>query len=77
MGSQVEFLKVGGFFRSERVQKINRLIEIEKYLADNNMISSDENTDWYSQAVCIEIPVPEKYMKIMQQSEENKTFKKK
>ena len=77
MGSQVEFLKVGGFFRSERVQKINRLIEIEKYLADNNMISMDENTDWYSRAVCIEIPVPEKYMKIMQQSEENKTLKKK
>ncbi|CAF0987210.1 unnamed protein product [Brachionus calyciflorus] len=38
VGNQVKFLKIGGFNRSERVNKINRLIDIEYYLSDNKKL---------------------------------------
>ncbi len=77
VGSQVEFMKVGGFFRSERVQKINRLIEIEKYLMENDMLSTDIDVELAHQMTTIEVPISEKYTKMLQQSEESKTLKKK
>ena len=33
------FIKIGGFNRSERVNKINRLIEIETYLRDSGVLA--------------------------------------
>jgi len=38
VGNQVSFIKIGGFQRSERVKKINRLIEIESYLKEKNLL---------------------------------------
>jgi hypothetical protein len=38
---------MGGFNRMERVNKLNRLIEIEQYLIDRNML---ESTDLSSSA---------------------------
>jgi hypothetical protein len=77
VGAQTEFLRVGGFYRSERVQKINRLIEIEKYLSDNDMLSTEADAELSSHVATIEIPISEKYTKMMQQSEESKALKKK
>lgn len=38
MATQVKFLRIGGLNRSERVGKLNRLIEIESFLSENNML---------------------------------------
>lgn len=40
-------MKIGGFNRSERVNKINRLIEIEQYLNERELLVNlnDQNGD--------------------------------
>jgi enolase len=38
VANQVGFVKIGGFYRSERVSKINRLIEIEEFLKERDLL---------------------------------------
>lgn len=49
VGCQATYLKIGGFNRAERVAKLNRLIEIEQYLAEKNMLLSSSFNEQASQ----------------------------
>lgn len=41
VANQVGFLRIGGFNRSERVAKVNRLIEIENYLRESGLLAEN------------------------------------
>ena len=57
MGNQVSFIKIGGFQRSERVNKINRLIAIESYLKENSLLANvNEKGDEFVFPADLEIP---------------------
>jgi len=57
----VNFLKVGGFNRQERVKKLNRLIEIEDYLNQNGLLEHINEED----EVVEEFIVPEQYADVV------------
>ena len=38
VAKQAKFLRIGGINKSERLEKVNRLIEIEQYLGENQRL---------------------------------------
>ena len=46
VGCQANFLRVGGFNRSERVSKLNRLIDIEDHLIENKLLKVSNESEF-------------------------------
>lgn len=65
VANQMTFMKVGGFNRSERVNKLNRLIEIENYLADQDLLVNLNEVSSDTEFVN-EIEVPDELFETMQ-----------
>ena len=55
------FIKIGGFNRSERVNKINRLIEIETYLRDSGVLA-DVKEKPVELSLPANLDIPEEYL---------------
>ena len=71
VASQVKFLRIGGLNRSERISKLNRLCEIERYLEDSNMlVDSKETSRDIKFTAGLEIPTD--ILTAMKSQEENK-----
>ena len=72
VASQVKFIRIGGMNRLERVVKINRLIEIEQYLKDNNRLIAynDPSREFKFNELALEIP--DDYLSTIKNQEENK-----
>lgn len=53
----MSFIKIGGIQRSERVKKVNRLIEIESYLKEKNiLLNPKERSEEFVLPTDLEIP---------------------
>lgn len=76
VGNNAKFIKIGGMNRSERIEKINRLLEIEDYLLENNLLdqSSSVNQDVSQLLESINIVTPTQL--VSQQLEESTKHKK-
>ena len=64
VANQVSYIKIGGFNRLERVNKLNRLLEIESILANRNMLFSPDNK-LIDQKI-VEIEIPEEFVESVQ-----------
>jgi len=64
-------LRVGGLNRSERVVKINRLIEIEQHLSDNNMLVDFKDSS-RELKFSAGLEIPPDYIAAIKSQEENK-----
>jgi len=75
VGTQARYLKIGGFNRMERVNKLNRLIEIEQYLIDHNLLESTDLSSSANFQYDFEVPAEftEAVQIYMHQVEEMKT----
>lgn len=65
VGNQMSFMKVGGFNRSERVNKLNRLIEIENYLGEKDLLVNLNEVSGEHEFVS-EVQVPDEYFDTIQ-----------
>lgn len=70
VGNQVSFIKIGGFQRSERIKKINRLIEIESYLKENNLLlnAKERSEDFYMPT---DLDIPNEFSEALQSYQTN------
>ncbi len=66
MGSQVGYIKIGGFNRSERVNKINRLIEIESYLAEKDLLVNFNELNGEIEFLTELQHIPDEYFDVVQ-----------
>jgi hypothetical protein len=66
VGSQVGYIKIGGFNRSERVNKINRLIEIESYLAEKDLLVNFNELNGEIEFLTELQHIPDEYFDVVQ-----------
>ena len=71
VGSQVGYVKIGGFNRSERVNKINRLIEIENYLGENDLLVNLSELSGEIEFLTELQHIPDEYFDVVQAIKEN------
>lgn len=71
MANQVRFLRIGGFNRSERVSKLNRLIEIEAYLAENKKLL-DPKLESRDLGFSSDLEIPSEYFEAIQNPDDGK-----
>jgi len=74
VGGQVNYMKIGGFNRCERVNKINRLIEIENYLADRDLLVNF-NEICGDIEFLTELHIPDEYFDVVRAIRENNSYK--
>jgi hypothetical protein len=69
VANQVKFIRIGGILRSERVAKLNRLVEIEHYLR-----AAESLNDCRGETLPfpLDFDIPEKYLEAMRAQEETK-----
>lgn len=65
VGYQMNFMRIGGFNRSERVNKINRLIEIENYLQEKDLLVNASELNGETSFIK-DIQVPDEYFDAIQ-----------
>jgi hypothetical protein len=65
-------LRIGGLNRSERISKINRLIEIEQHLNENNLLETNQVNDLEK---TLNFKIPPYFVNLLQQAEEAKLTK--
>ena len=75
MANQVNYFKIGGFNRYERVNKINRLIEIENFLKENELLG--EQSSQMIEKVFSDFKLSDEITQQIQQIEENSVQTKK